>query len=87
MKKLFLLTCSLLTLLSCTTDTSNLETKNETFSSLAKKGDEQIVYFSVTPPKKSEEAIAKSIITIKLQLIIRRFLKVILYFFIIKLTS
>ena len=32
--------------------------------SLAKKGDEQIVYFSVTPPKKSEEAIAKSIITI-----------------------
>ena len=39
MKKLFLLTCTLLTLLSCTTDTSNLETKNETFSSLAKKGD------------------------------------------------
>ena len=39
MKKLFLLTCSLLTLLSCTTDKSNLETKNETFSSLEKKGD------------------------------------------------
>ena len=32
--------------------------------SLAKKGDEQIVYFSVTPPKNSEEAVAKSIITI-----------------------
>ena len=39
MKKLFLLACTLLTLFSCTTDTSNLETENETFSSLAKKGD------------------------------------------------
>lgn len=39
MKKLFLLACTLLTLFSCTTDTSNLETQNETFSILAKKGD------------------------------------------------
>lgn len=39
MKKLFLLTCTLLTLFSCTTETSNLETQNETFSSLAKEKD------------------------------------------------
>ncbi|WP_396142527.1 zinc metalloprotease [Flavobacterium sp.] len=39
MKKLFLLTCTLLTLFSCTTDTPNLETENETFSISAKEGD------------------------------------------------
>jgi len=32
MKNLFLFTCTLLTLFSCTTDTSNLESENETFS-------------------------------------------------------
>ena len=39
MKKLFLLTCTLFTLFSCTTDNSNLETENETFSISAKEGD------------------------------------------------
>ena len=43
MKNLFLFTCTLLTLFSCTTDTSNLETENETFSILAKKGDSLII--------------------------------------------
>jgi hypothetical protein len=43
MKKLFLLTCTLLTLFSCTTDTSNLENENETFSISAKEGDSLVI--------------------------------------------
>jgi hypothetical protein len=43
MKKLFLLTCTLLTLFSCTSDTSNLETENENFSILAKKRDSLVI--------------------------------------------
>jgi hypothetical protein len=42
MKNLFLLTCTLLTLFSCTTDTSNLESENETFSISAKKKDSSV---------------------------------------------